>query len=89
MEENNVQMNENVELNAEEKKDEKKSKGRLADVLMTLLAIAVLVVCYFFWGCKYDLPATILAIVVILAGSALIYMQHKRANKDEEKKAEA
>ena len=89
MEENNAQMNENVELNTEEKKDEKKSKGRLADVLMTLLAIAVLVVCYFFWGCKYDLPATILAIVVILAGSTLIYLQHKRANKDEEKKAEA
>jgi len=89
MENNNIQMNENTELNKPEEK--KKTKGRLADVLAALIAIVVLVVCYFFWGCKYDLPATILGIVVIAAGSAVVYLQHRRASKDDdsEKKAEA
>lgn len=85
MEEKDLELNENTE----EKKENKKSKGILMDIIVALIGVVVLIVCYFFWGCKYDLPATILAIVVILAGSGLLYMQHKRNNKDADKDAQA
>lgn len=74
---------ENTNINETEKKDKKK-KGILMDVIVSFAALAVLVVCYFFWGCKYDLPATILAVVVVLAGAGLITMQHRKNAKDEE-----
>jgi len=75
---------ENME-NKKEEKQNKKNKGLIVDLIVALLGVAVLVVCYFFWGCSYDLPATILAIVVILAGSGLLYMQQKKNNKDDDK----
>ncbi|MCQ2520376.1 MAG: hypothetical protein MJ107_07590 [Lachnospiraceae bacterium] len=63
-----------------ETQDNKKNRSMILDICVALVAVAVLVVCYFFWGCSYDLPATILAIVVILAGSGILFVQHRRNN---------
>ena len=45
--------------------------------LITIVFFAALVVCYFFWGCKYDLPVTIVAVAVGIAGLALLTVQNK------------
>lgn len=66
-----------------------KNRGMLMDIIVALIAVIALIVCYFFWGCRYDLPATILAIVVILAGSGLLYMQHRKQDKENKEKAQA
>lgn len=57
------------------------SRGKFLDIIVALMGIIGLIVCYFFWGCRYDLPATILAVAVILAGTCLIFVQHNRTEK--------
>lgn len=63
MEQNNAQKNQKTKT--------------VIDWVISGLAVAVLVVCYFFWKCKLDLPVTILAAVVLIAGSALLAKQNK------------
>lgn len=77
------------EENVNQKDGSTKNRGMLLDIIVALVAIIALIVCYFFWGCRYDLPATILAIVVILAGSGLLYMQHRKKDKQDEEKEQA
>lgn len=47
------------------------------DLVVAAIATIGLVVCAFFWKCKFDLPATILCGVVIVAGVALLMRQNK------------
>ena len=68
-------MNENV------KDDEKRMKGKMADVIVTLIFIIALVVIYFFWKCKWDLPVTILALVIAAVMSFIAYRQFKQFEK--------
>ena len=69
-------------VNEDDKK--KKTKGSVLDVIVTVVALISLIVCYFLWGCKYDLPATILAIAIVLCGSGVLYLQHKKSRKMDE-----
>ena len=56
----------------------KMSRGLILDIIVALLAVIVLGACCFFWGCKYDMPVTILAFALVLAGSGFLFLQHKR-----------
>lgn len=62
--------------------NKKKSKGFVVDIIAALLATIIFVVCLFLGECKFELPATILALVVILAGSGLMFVNHKRNIKN-------
>lgn len=42
------------------------------------VAVAVLVACGFFWGCSIDLWVTVLAGVIIVAGTVLVQLQNKK-----------
>ena len=53
------------------------NKQSLVNCLVTIVFFAALVVCYFFWGCKYDLPVTIVAVAVGLAGLILLTVQNR------------
>ena len=53
------------------------NKQNLVNCLVTIVFFAALVVCYFFWGCKYDLPVTIVAVAVGIAGLSLLTVQNK------------
>lgn len=48
------------------------------DCVVSALAAIVLIVCYFFWGCKMDAPATALAGVLVLGGIGLLGFQYKK-----------
>lgn len=54
------------------------NKKTILDLIVAVVAIIGLVICAFFWGCKLDLPVTILAIVVIAAGTVLLTLQNKK-----------
>ena len=64
-------------MNNEEKK---LSRGAILDIIVSLIAVVSLVGCCFFWKCKYDLPATILAFAIVLTGSGFLLAQHKKNN---------
>lgn len=53
-------------------------KQNLVNCLVTIVFFIALVVCYFFWGCKYDLPVTIVAVAIGLAGLVLLTVQNKK-----------
>ncbi len=53
-------------------------KQNILNWVVTAFFLVGLVVCYFFWGCDLDLIVTIIAIVVAVAGSALLAKQNKR-----------
>ncbi len=53
-------------------------KQNLVNCLVTIVFFIALVVCYFFWGCKYDLPVTIVAVAIGLAGLCLLTVQNKK-----------
>lgn len=61
----------------EENKKNNKTKTIL-DWVVTGLMLIALVVIYFFWGCKMDLWVTILAAVIVIAGTVLLQMQNKK-----------
>lgn len=54
------------------------NRKAVLDWVIAALALVVLVVCFFFWGCKYDMYVTILAAVVLVAGSTLLAVQTKK-----------
>lgn len=67
--------------------DNKKTnnKKNILDWIVAAILLIALVVCYFFWGCSMDLPVSLLAVVILIAGVVLLQMQHKKlndANKD-------
>lgn len=49
-----------------------------ADITVSALFIAALVIIYFFWGCHLDLYVTILAGVVIAVSALVTYVQYKK-----------
>lgn len=64
----------------EENKKNNKTKTIL-DWVVTGLMLIALVVIYFFWGCKMDLWVTILAAVIVIAGTVLLQMQNRKIRK--------
>ena len=54
-----------------------KKKFALDCVVAGLVAIVLIISC-FFWGCKMDLAATILAAVLLVAGIGLLGVQYKK-----------
>ena len=64
----------------EENKKNNKTKTIL-DWVVTGLMLIALVVIYFFWGCKMDLWVTILAAVIVIAGTVLLQMKNRKIRK--------
>ena len=59
--------------------DNKKTRGMILDIIVSALAVLTLAGCGFFWKCKYDLPATILAAAIVLGGAIFLVMQHRKS----------
>ncbi len=57
---------------------EKTKKQNLINGIVTLVFFIALAVCYFFWKCHLDLPVTIVAVAVGIAGLVLLFMQNKK-----------
>ena len=68
---------------------ENKKKNNLWDYLVACLVALTMLVLYFFWGCKWDLPATILCLVVVIVGTLILRRQVKKLNEEDEEKSEA
>ena len=64
-------------MNNEKENENKKSKAVL-DVVITLLVVIALIVLYFFCGCGLDQIFTIVAAILIVAGSIVIFRQNKK-----------
>ena len=62
--------------------DNKASRGMILDIIVSILAVLALFGCCFFWNCKYDLPATILAFAIVLGGSGFLLLQHRKNRVD-------
>lgn len=65
-------------MNEREIDDEKRMKGKAADIIVTLVFAIALVVIYFFWKCKWDLPVTIIGLVIAAIMSFIAYRQFKK-----------
>ncbi len=53
-------------------------KQNILNWTVAALLLIALIVCYFFWGCSLDFIVTIIALVVVVAGSTLLSMQNKK-----------
>lgn len=58
---------------------------KYVDIAVTVIFILALVVIYFFWGCEWDLYATILIGIVITVSVLIGHAQNKKINEYEEK----
>ena len=63
--------------------DNKKTRGMILDIIVSVLAILILAGCGFFWKDKYDLPATILAAAIVLCGGVFLVIQHRKSRAAE------
>ena len=70
-------MAENMNETMEEKLKTVKKKA-IWDWVISGLLLVGLVVLYFFWGCKLDLWVTILAVVLLIAGTVMMQLQNKK-----------
>ncbi|SCX18043.1 hypothetical protein SAMN02910339_02514 [Lachnospiraceae bacterium YSD2013] len=57
---------------------EKAKRQNLINCIVTLVFFIALAVCYFFWKCKLDLPITIVAVAIGIAGLVLLFVQNKK-----------
>lgn len=57
---------------------------KYVDIAVTIIFILALVVIYFFWGCKWDLYATVLAALVIIVSVLVRHSQNKKIKEFEE-----
>ena len=57
---------------------ENTNKKFVLDCIVSVLSVAVLVVLYFFWGCKIDLWVSILCAVLVVAGITCLTIQNKK-----------
>lgn len=74
--------NENFKVENKDNKENKKDIAKIiGDWSVGVLLVILLIVCYFFWGCIYDLPVTIVASVAVLAGTGLLQNQYKKIKK--------
>ncbi len=78
-------MEENKEVMEENKKTV--NKKAILDWIVCAIAVIALVVCYFFWGCRMDLFATVLAAVVVITGTFLLQKQNKKIKELNEAQA--
>jgi len=53
-------------------------KKHILDWVVSGIVLVAMVVIYFFWGCPIDLWATLLCVIVVVAGSILLHLQHKK-----------
>ena len=53
-------------------------KQNLLNWIITILFLLALAIIYCFWGCKWDLVATIAAVLVAAGGALLLAYQNKR-----------
>ncbi len=61
-------------------------KMKYVDIAVSVIFILALIVIYFFWGCKWDIYATILALIILLVTSIITYKQYKEIKKLEAEK---
>ena len=61
---------------------------KYVDIAVTIIFILALVVIYFFWGCKWDLYATILAVLVIIVSLLIGHSQNKKIKEFEDDEEE-
>ena len=59
--------------------EEKNSKKNVIDWAVAGAALLGLVICFFFWGCSIDLWVTVVALILIAAGTVLLATQHRKA----------
>ncbi len=64
-----------------EENNKKTNKKPILDWAVTAVMIIALVICYFFWGCTKDMLVTILAGVLLVAGTVLIQVQNHKIKK--------
>jgi fatty acid desaturase len=64
-----------------EENNKKTNKKTILDWVVAAVVIIALVICYFFWGCTKDLAVTILAGVLLVAGTVLIQVQNHKIKK--------
>ena len=57
---------------------------KYVDIAVMVIFILTLVVIYFFWGCTWDLYATILAGLVVIVSVLIGYQQNKKLKELEE-----
>lgn len=57
------------------------NKKNILDWVVAGVMIVALIVCYFFWGCSMDLWVSLLSLVLVVAGTVLLQMQHKKIDK--------
>lgn len=56
------------------------NRKAILDWVVSGVALAVLIVCFFFANCKIDVPVFIVSAVIIVAGTVLLQMQNKKIN---------
>ena len=59
---------------------------KYVDIAVTVIFVLALVVIYFFWGCTWDLYATILAGLVVIVSVLIGHSQNKKLKELEEPK---
>lgn len=60
--------------------EKKTNKKAILDWVVGGVALAVLIVCFFFSNCKIDIPVFIVSALIIIAGTVLLQMQNKKLN---------
>lgn len=48
------------------------------DIMIKPIFVLILAIIYFFWKCEYDLIATLIAGIIIVAASFMTYFQYKK-----------
>ena len=51
---------------------------KYVDIAVTVIFIIALVGIYFFWGCTWDLYATVLPVLIILVSVIIGFVQNKK-----------
>lgn len=62
-------------------------KMKFIDIAVSVVFVLAIIVIYFFWGCKWDIYATILAIIIFVVTGVVKYKQYKEIKElmEEEK----
>lgn len=52
-------------------------KMKFIDIAVSVVFVLAIIVIYFFWGCKWDIYATILAVIIFVVTGIVRYKQYK------------
>jgi len=58
--------------------NKKTNKKAILDWIVSGIVIVALVVTYFFWGCGMDMWVSLLAVLLVVAGTVLLQIQNKK-----------